>query len=135
MGALRKYMGWVFAVSSLLAVCFAPMLILDVFRWGSHSLFPLRSLLICMVFPILALIFGFAWWAIWKDRSSAKGWGITASTLHILMSLLPFVLLRRSIVECQLLGLALGAIGLTAFLWPSAIDAEPGISKPVNNPL
>jgi hypothetical protein len=133
MGDLRKYMGWVFAVSSLVAICFAPRLILDVFRWRSHTLFPIRSLLLCAVFPAMAIVFGIAWWTIWKDRPSAKEWGITASTLHILASLLPFILLRRSIVECQLLGVALGVTGLVAFLWPSAVKAETD-GDPVSNP-
>src|SRR6266446_5821285 len=114
---LRKFISWIYAISSLLglwtAFWFIPLII-----HRRYAFSPLRSLLISGVFPTLATVYGVAWWAVWKGKASAKGWGIAASLTYILGSLLEIIFFQRSVWSCNGVVLATGIAGLVAFLWP-----------------
>jgi hypothetical protein len=115
---LRKFLAWIFAVTSLLCLWtsfwFVPRII------HLHYVFsPLRGLLVAAaaaLFPILATIYGVAWWAVWKEKASARGWGIAASLIHVLISLSLIVLPLHPVTSCTWPVLATGIFGLVVFL-------------------
>ena len=112
---LRKFMSWIYAISSLLALWTAFWFIPHIIH--RHYVFsPLRSLLVIAVFPTLATIYGVAWWAVWKGKTSAKGWGIAASLSYILISLQLIIFFTRSVWSCSGVMLVVGIVGLGAFL-------------------
>lgn len=61
-----------------------------------HASLPVRNLLastvVAVVFAVLAAAFGVAWWTVWREKPSARRWGITASLMNILLSLFPLML-------------------------------------------
>jgi hypothetical protein len=80
-GARMPFAG-VFALTSLGCLGFA---LYTVCR--HHADMPLRMQLILLFCLALAVIFGAAWWNIWKEKPSADPWGIAASFIYALMSL------------------------------------------------
>jgi hypothetical protein len=114
---LRKFISWIYAISSLIGLWTAFWFIPLIIHRG-YAFSPLRSLLIIAVFPTLATVYGVAWWAVWKGKASAKGWGIAASLTYILGSLLEIIFFKRSVWSCNGVVLATGIAGLVAFLWP-----------------
>jgi hypothetical protein len=65
----------------------------------------------------MAIIFGSAWWAIFKGEPFAKGLGITASVIFILLPLSEFLYFSRPIWSSLGVMLATGIAGLVIFLW------------------
>jgi hypothetical protein len=114
---LRKFMSWIYAISSVLGLWTAFWFIPLIIHRG-YAFSPLRSLLISAVFPTLATIYGVAWWVVWKGKASAKGWGIAASLTYIPTSLLAIIFFKRSVWSCNGVVLATGIAGLVAFLQP-----------------
>jgi len=82
----------------------------------------------------MAIIFGVAWWNIWKQRPSAKGWGVAASSIHILLSLWMIIFRSYPILSCQGFGLILGTVGLIAFLWRDKVETVTDKSELEDNP-
>ena len=114
---LRKLMCWLYAISSLLGLWTAFWFIPRIIH-RHYAFSPLRSLLISAVFPTLATIYGVAWWAVWKGKTSARVWGIAASLTYILISLQLIIFFSQSVWNCSGLMLAIGTAGLVAFLQP-----------------
>jgi len=73
----------------------------------------LANLLVLTLFTVQATVFGTAWWTVWKGKPSARGWGIAASVINILISL-PIIYLSRSVRGIGVV-LAIGVAGLVAF--------------------
>lgn len=65
---------------------------------------------------VLSLIFAGAWWAVWKGKSSGKGWGLFASLLSLLVSL-PMLYFGVSVFWKSFLG----------FYWPTAVLGIAGL--------
>jgi hypothetical protein len=63
-----------------------------------------------------AIVFGVAWWVIWKGKRSARGWGIAASLAYILMFFQQLILpsdafaMRSSVGQVGALIVGLGGI-------------------------
>ncbi len=112
---LRKFMSWIYAISSLLGLWTASWFIPRIIH-RHYAFSPLRSLLISAVFPTLATIYGVAWWAVWKGKTSARGWGIAASLTYILISLQLIIFFSQSVWSCSGVVLLIGIVGLVAFL-------------------
>lgn len=142
---LRLYMGGVFAIESVVCLCVAPGFILRIVSRHFYSLSPLRSLLICAIFPVMAIIYGVASWKIWKEKPTGKGWGIAASILQTVLPLWLVLFRSRSIWSCHGESLVIGATGIIVFLWPynkesetersETNDAEPSDSEAEDTPL
>ena len=88
---LRKYLGWVFAFTSLVCLQIAVSSILGKIH-RHYTLLLFRNLLVPTLFTVQAAIFGVAWWTVWKGKRSARSWGIAASLMYILASLLPVII-------------------------------------------
>jgi len=119
MHTLRKYLSWVFAFTSLVCLQIALSSILhtihpSILHTNHRHYTLLLFLLVPTLFTILAVIFGVAWWTVWKGKPSARGWGIAASLINILVSL-PWVFISRSAWRHIWVLLAVGVAGLVAF--------------------
>src|SRR3989442_8951790 len=81
---IRKFICWIFAFSSwLYLLLFVRSILTTIHR---HNAFlSLRNLLSVAFFLVVAVICGAAWRTIWKEQPSARGWGIAASVMHILI--------------------------------------------------
>jgi drug/metabolite transporter (DMT)-like permease len=81
------------------------------------------------VFPVLAVIYSVAWWTVWKEKRSARAWGIAASLTIVLINL--WLIFRvifhssRSLRWCVWDALAIGVAGLVAFSWRDELH-DPG---------
>lgn len=118
MHTLRKYLSWVFAFTSLVCLQVALSSILHTIHPSIRHTVPrhytlLLFLLVPTLFTILAAVSGVAWWTVWKGRPSARGWGIAASLINILLPL-PIIYLSRTVRDIWMV-LAIGVAGLVAF--------------------
>jgi hypothetical protein len=123
-------MGWVFAISSMYCVLAANLLILQ----GIDRHYDFRALLTLLVeafHPVVAIIFGVAWWTILKDKPSARGWGITASLIFVLTPLWAMIY-SASFSGSIGFELAIGFVGLLAFFRPYQIRPKTDGSEPGN---
>ncbi len=111
---LRRYVGWCFAFESLLNLVISFQRILYAIH-RHYAFLPLRNLFDAASFTVMAAIFGVAWWAVWKGKPSARGWGIAASLTYILIFLRSIIFPPRS-VWGHMGTLVVGTIGMAAFL-------------------
>jgi hypothetical protein len=109
---LRKYLCWIFGFSSLVCLQLAISSLLSLHH-RRHGSFLLLNLLVPTLFTAQAAVFGVAWWTVWRGKPSARGWGITASVINVLLPL-PIIYLSRSLRGIWLI-LAIGVAGLVAF--------------------
>src|SRR5258708_22127361 len=92
MPSFRIIFCWTFAFASAVCATFLCGLILRMAHIQIASI-PPRNLLVgsffaasLVVLPsFAAVIFGAAWWSLWKQKRRAKEWGIAASTLLFLI--------------------------------------------------
>ena len=68
--------------------------------------------------PLQTGVFGLAWWTVFREKRSARAWGIAASMVFILWTLLPLVIPPHFFWNGGLLLLGIGLVGLIAFVWP-----------------
>ena len=67
MQELRRFLSWTFAIASLLGLWISFWFVPHIIH--RHNAFsPLRSFLAAAVFPIMATIYGVAWWTFWKGK-------------------------------------------------------------------
>src|SRR5437899_2569908 len=97
---LRGFLAWVFAFTALVCLRIAFTTTLQTIH-GHYNLLVLRNLLVLLapaMNAVQCLVFGAAWWTIWKGRPSARRWGIAASLIYVLIfcSLAYFLYLFRS---------------------------------------
>jgi hypothetical protein len=83
-----------------------------------HALSHPSVFLIDAIFPSMAFIYAAAFWTIWKEKTSARFWGIAASSLQILMPLHQIIRFSRIVWRCDAFILATGIVGLIVFLRP-----------------
>src|SRR5215468_5065106 len=75
-----------FAISALLSAWMAlPGILRVIDRY--HGSLTLRSLVVPEVFSVLAIIYGVAWWTVWKRKPTARPWAVAASLTYVLISL------------------------------------------------
>ena len=130
MQKLRTFLCWLFAISSLLCLRIAFLRILHTFL--RHDAFlPLRRQLALALFSDLAIIFGMAWWTVWRGKPFAKCWGITASLMYIFFPIWNIIYFSRSVWHSFGVMFATGVAGLVAFLWR---DEQHGSSKNPRQP-
>jgi len=113
---LKLALGWNFAFLSLLCAGLACWIILRTFQIqlmaaSSHPV----ALILDAVFPAMAAVFGVAWWKVWKQRPSARIWGIAASVLLALYPLSHIIRFPRLIYGYDLVVLSVAIAGLIAF--------------------
>lgn len=112
----RKIAPWVFAATSLMYLLIPNVSIL--YPSTRHHASTPRNLLSLAFFAIVPIICGMAWWSIWQRKPSARGWGIGASVVHILIYLRPIILFSPSLWWHHMGALAIGIGGLVIFSQP-----------------
>ena len=130
MHQLRKYLSWLFAFTSLVCLQISFSLTPSMLRQhprAAHLSLPYQLLLPALpwIFPILALVFAMAWWTSFKEKSSARIWGIIASLINIQTALFPVLIPPHSVFNAFLLILGVGVVGLVAFARPYDSFAKP----------
>jgi hypothetical protein len=136
---LRFFIGWMFAFSSLVCMILAFWLVRRAFEGHGLNVFTyFRALLLQLIFPVAATVFGIAWWTIWKEKPSSRGWGIAASALTMLFPLRHIILLPRTIWSHSGVVLAFGIVGLIVFpkrneTASSMVEANTDNCDPENN--
>jgi hypothetical protein len=135
MRELRSFLSWLFAVTA--AICLA--ITAQSLWWALSALSGqglsriIQRLFIPTLFLALAFVFATAWWNVFRDTPSGGRWGLAASSIHILMVLLDFVLhlafghrlLRPIPVQCAVGTLIAGVVGVVVFLrrWPAVAES------------
>ena len=111
---IKRFMRWIFAATSVLYL----LIYLPTFLWSVHrrpyDLLFLDNLLTGTLFSVVPIVCGVACWVIWKGKPSARGWGIAASLMHIVIFLRPIILSFRSPWWHHIGALAIGIIGLVS---------------------
>jgi|GEM_PF-2187491 len=111
----RSLMAWIFAVTiptSLWSIARA------ILHPRSRTLLQ-NALLGPIFYSAMAALTGIALWAIWRDKSWARGWAIAASAIHMVVFLRQFVIPVRPapVGDHYLSSLIAGVIGVVAFSW------------------
>ena len=123
----RKFVSAVFGLEALVLLSIFPIAIWILQRKGySNPRLNITQFLIgAAAMTLLGAIFALAWWTIKTSRPSARGWGIVASLINILLPIL--VLTRLSLRTGTLFWLIpiSGIIGICLFLRrPEQIGSE-----------
>jgi hypothetical protein len=135
MRGLRKFMGWVFGIFSLICTWGAVWVILHTIRTQRLYVFSdPRILPLDAILPSIAAVLGVAWWKVWKEKPSARGWGIGASLAFLPLPLWFIVRYSDPVGGAYGLQLAIGSVGLIAFLRRSKVKQEAPNSQPDSNP-
>jgi hypothetical protein len=95
----------------------------------------LLVLLLSVIVPVIAIIFGVAWWTNWKEKHSARCWGIAASLTFVLISFYVFFIISKWVLWAPEVELAIGVVGMIAFLQRYEIQPKTNASDPDNNHL
>ena len=134
MQTVRTYLSWSFAFTSLVCLQLAVSLTIHPqYRYSSRT----RLLIAPGMMAAFAVVFGMAWWTLFKRKRFARAWGIAASLINIQVSLLPVIFPPHSLLNGFLVIFGLGVAGLVAFgrkfeqLAPAA--TSPGVIKIVGD--
>jgi len=112
---VREVLCWIFACTSLMYVVLCLRSMYTISR--NYASLTLSNLLIFVLFEaVVAAIAGTAWWTILKGEPLARGWGIAASLMYILIFLRPIIFFSRSVWWHHVGALVIGVIGLVMFL-------------------
>jgi len=69
-------------------------------------------------YSAMAAVSAIALWAVWKNKSWARGCAVVASSIHVLAFLKQFVIPVRPAWDHYLSSLIVAAMGVVAFTWP-----------------
>jgi hypothetical protein len=73
------------------------------------------SLLVVTFAAIVPIICGIAWWTTWKEKPSARAWGIAASLIEIMIFAQPILFSVPTAWPHHLGALFIGIVGLVVF--------------------
>ena len=124
---LRKLVGWQFAGTAVATLLVAAWEIPGSAARGSSLL---REVCIIAIFSAMASIYGIAWWAVWKERPSARVWAVAASLACLLGSLWLISHSWRLARWCTWFTAALSIAWLVLFLWPNEDQVTEEAEKP-----
>ncbi len=113
----RKLFCWQFAVVSLVCFEIAISNFLDAIRTNRHAHF-VACVVVLGLFAPLAVLFGWTWWNVWREKRPARLLAITSSLITILLAFLPVVLFHQG---PYLVLVAMGVAGLIVFWSKSAV--------------
>ena len=114
---VRKHLCWIFAFACLVCLGIAFRRIFYIVQ-RHHAFLPLAYLRVPALFLTQAVIFGVAWWTVWREKPFARVFGIIASMILIGVPLSGITILSQSVWGNEGIVLAVGVAGLVAFSWP-----------------
>jgi hypothetical protein len=126
---LRKVVGWQFAGSSVASLLVAAWLIPGMLGRGTRGSL-VREVCVVAILPSMAAMYGVAWWAVWKERPSAKVWAVAASLASLLGSLWLISHSWRLARWCTWFTAALSIAWLVLFLWPNESQTAKVADEP-----
>lgn len=115
MDYLVKVMGWVFAMESVGNIIFLVKRLIST-RVLRYNVVTSEDFIVLLSLLITAVICGVACWAIWRNKSSSRGWGIAASLTYGLSAIRP-VMFHTSHSGLGWTSLIIGVSGLIVFLF------------------
>ena len=126
MRLIRRLMGWIFGISCFLCIWgFGYLIVLAVHQRHSYDFHRhftsqqsgilLLILLFIVMFPVLAVVFGVAFWTTMNEKLTVRGWGIAASLIHVLAPLWLIMQRFQSVLGVPGIELTIGVVGLVAF--------------------
>ena len=139
MRVLRAIMGWVYGISFLLLLIGSPQVVLaiaKVLRDHQYTSWSFKTRLVALTFVSILfaayIAFVVAWWTNWRRTRSARGWGIAASLIYVLLSI--EILIEPTVSTWGVSGfeLAMGVMGLIAFWRRIEAPSKTGDPKPEN---
>ncbi len=68
------------------------------------------------LFTLAVIVYGVAWWTVWKKKRSGRAWGIVASLIYVPVSLLGIIFFAQPLLGYEGIVLFLGIAGLIAFV-------------------
>ena len=97
--AIRKYLTWIFALTFLISlpITFTTTLnILGSLRQRDPTVqlsleWQLLLVVLPWVMPLQTAVFGIPWWTTFREKRSARAWGIAASVGYLAMALFPLI--------------------------------------------
>ncbi len=114
MQVLRTYLGWSFALISLICLRIALPPVFGAIS-GHHATLPMRNVMVTALFGAFGILFAIASWTVLRSKASAKRWGIAASLINIFVALIPTILSHRFIQPSLMVVLGIGLVGMFAF--------------------
>ena len=124
MNTIRKLLAWLFAISSLLCLWHSLQFVFRFITYRHHAYLSFSYLLAVSIFPLLAILYGVAWWTILKKLRSGRFWGVLASLTYVgfpLWAMIKF----HSTQFALIVMLAIGFFLLVVLLWPTHEEPEP----------
>lgn len=123
-------MSWIFALAFVIGVPITFTTTVQIFGSIRHrdpnvhlpGTWWLLVFLVPWVLPLETAVFGVAWWTVFREKRSARAWGIAASMVFILWVLLPLLTTPHFFWTGELLLLSVGTIGLIVFAWGTTED-------------
>jgi hypothetical protein len=135
MQGIRKYMAWIFAITSLVCLWIDLRYIGAILRHLAPLPHPnVKLLIVPAVLSTLTVVFGMAWWTTWKEKPHARGWGTAASLINTLLPVWHIVYFRPYNSDRGATVATIGIAGLIAFLWPIEATPEESGFESENNP-
>jgi Peptidase family M50 len=131
---LKKFLCGCFG---FLALAHAFVIVIDILsilhRSHASSHASINRLIVIAMASVSGIVFGMAWWTNRNGKPGARGWGIAASLILILVLSLPLLLAGRSLTPrfffIYAVFLATGVAGVVAFARPGA-HGEPPLYAP-----
>ncbi len=132
MRAVRTFLCWIFALGAVIFLRSSFFSFLDIASWPDAHLPPtILSAGIRAALPVLGVVYGLACWTFWTGKSSARVWGLAASTANGLLGCLFLYMDRRfltapatAFLNPDALLLGFGIAGIVAFRRRNVTTAE-----------
>jgi hypothetical protein len=116
MREMRMVMAWIFAAACLLNFVVVGRCIV----YGLRYYYPpplFRTLVItALISGAVSICSGRAWWMVRKKTPFARGWGIAASLMSIVIFIRPFIFPTQPVWDRHLGALIIGIVGIVVFL-------------------
>ena len=127
---LRKLVGWQFAGTGVVTILVAAWFIPEISGSAARGSSLLREVCLIAILSAMASIYGIAWWAVRKERPSARVWAVAASLASLLGSLWLISHSWRLARWCTWFTAALSIAWLVLFLWPNEGHGTEEAEKP-----
>jgi hypothetical protein len=123
MQMMRKVFGWFFALLTISCLGASILFLRSNLLYGRGILRLSVGIAFCFLM-LMAYVFAMAWWSNWKQRPSARAWGIAASLANMAG---PFILMtfrHQALTDLRWKILAFSTFALIAFAWPNPRDVQ-----------
>ena len=123
MQIMRKIFSWFFAVLTISCLGASVLFLRSNLQFG-RGIFRLSVGVGFCFLMLMAYVFAMGWWSNWKQRSSARGWGIAASLANMAGPFFLMFFRHQALTDMRWKILAFSTIALIAFAWPDARDTQ-----------